>query len=202
MKIKSSDFLKSASRKNGWPQTKLPEIAFAGRSNVGKSSLINYVLGRKNLVKVSNTPGKTRLINFFSICSNPSDFLLVDLPGYGFAQGPVKEKEQWQFMIEEFLRERNELLGIFLLVDSRRGVQEMDISLMEWLFAHNLKACVIYTKTDKIKRNEKTKITKEPNLETIISKWKGFSGPILSSASRKIGKKNICNQIETWLEMI
>ena len=202
MKIKSSDFLKSASRKNGWPQTKLPEIAFAGRSNVGKSSLINYVLGRKNLVKVSNTPGKTRLINFFSICSNPSDFLLVDLPGYGFAQGPVKEKEQWQFMIEEFLRERNELLGIFLLVDSRRGVQQMDISLMEWLFAHNLKACVIYTKTDKIKRNEKTKITKAPNLETIISKWKGFSGPILSSASRKIGKKNICNQIETWLEMI
>ncbi len=105
-------------------------------------------------------------------------------------------------MIEEFLRERKELLGIFLLVDSRRGVQQMDISLMEWLFAHNLKACVIYTKTDKIKRNQKTKIIKEPNLETIMSKWKGFSGPILSSASRKIGKKNICNQIETWLEMI
>ena len=105
-------------------------------------------------------------------------------------------------MIEEFLRDRQELLGIFLLVDSRRGVQKMDISLMKWLFAHNLKACVIYTKTDKIKRNEKTKITKDPKLETIISKYKDFSGPILSSATHKIGKKNIFNQIEAWFEII
>ena len=202
MKIKSSEFLKSASGKDGWPQTRFPEIAFAGRSNVGKSSLINFILSRKNLVKVSNTPGKTRLINFFNICANPLDFLIVDLPGYGFAQGPIKEKEQWQVMIEQFLRDRKELLGIFLLVDSRRGVQEMDISLLEWLATYNLKACVIFTKTDKIKRNEQAKIVKDPSLEIVISKWKGFSGPILSSVSHKIGKKHILNQIETWFEMI
>ena len=202
MKIKSSKFLKSASGKNGWPQTRFPEIAFAGRSNVGKSSLINFILSRKNLVKVSNTPGKTRLINFFNICANPLDFLLVDLPGYGFAQGPIKEKEQWQAMIEQFLIDRKELLGIFLLVDSRRGVQEMDVSLLEWLATYNLKTCVIFTKIDKIKRNEQAKIVNDPSLEIVISKWKGFSGPILSSVSHKIGKKYILNQIETWFEMI
>ncbi|MED5579011.1 MAG: ribosome biogenesis GTP-binding protein YihA/YsxC [Nitrospinota bacterium] len=199
MKIKSSNFLKSASKKTGWPQTRLPEIAFTGRSNVGKSSLINFVLGRKNLVKVSNTPGKTRLINFFDISANPSDFLLVDLPGYGYAKGPVKEKEQWQVMIEEFLENRKELLGIFLLIDSRRGIQEMDMNLLEWLVAYNLKACIIFTKIDKLKRSEQIKIVKDQTLEKFMSKWKDFSGPILSSVSDKVGKKNIFNQIETWL---
>jgi GTP-binding protein len=201
MKIKSSNFLKSASKKTGWPQTRLPEIAFTGRSNVGKSSLINFILGRKNLVKVSNTPGKTRLINFFNIGANPLDFLLVDLPGYGYAQGPVKEKEQWRVMIEEFLKNRKELLGIFLLIDSRRGIQEMDMNLLDWLVAYNLKACIIFTKTDKLKRSEQIKIVKNQTLEKIMSKWKGFSGPILSSVGNKIGKKNIFNQIETWLEI-
>ena len=202
MKIKSSDFLKSASKKNGWPQTELPEIAFAVRSNVGKSSLINFILGRKNLVKVSNTPGKTRLINFFNIYANPLDFLLVDLPGYGFAKGPIKEKEKWQCMIEEFLKDRKELLGIFLLVDSRRGVQEMDVNLLEWLKAYELQACVVFTKTDKVKRNQQAKIAQDSNLGSIMTKYKDFPGPILSSATHKIGKKNIFNQIETWLEII
>ena len=116
MRILNARFIKSAADRGGWPRAELPEVAFAGRSNVGKSSLINFLTNRKNLAKTSVTPGKTQLVNFFSVDER---FNLVDLPGYGYAKVPLAERARWRPMIETYLQERETLQGVVVLIDSR-----------------------------------------------------------------------------------
>ncbi|MCF8028793.1 MAG: ribosome biogenesis GTP-binding protein YihA/YsxC [Desulfobacteraceae bacterium] len=153
MKIKSATFEKSAARADQYPPAALPEIAFAGRSNVGKSSLINTLLNRKHLVKTSGTPGKTRLINFFII---NSAFSFVDLPGYGYARVPASERKHWGKMIETYLRTRPTLKGAVVLQDIRRMPGEEENELLDFLGHYNLPAIFVLTKADKFSNNKQT----------------------------------------------
>lgn len=154
MKIKNSSFITSATNKAGYPDTSVPEIAFAGRSNVGKSSLINMLLGRKNLAKTSQTPGKTQLINFFDV---DSLFRMVDLPGYGFAKVGRSTKLRWGEYIESYLTERENLLEVFLLVDSRHRPTENDIMMYDYIRNAGFSGYVLLTKVDKLKNSERKK---------------------------------------------
>ncbi|MBF0273868.1 MAG: YihA family ribosome biogenesis GTP-binding protein [Nitrospinae bacterium] len=148
MKITSAEFVTSATKKSQYPIKKLPEIAFVGRSNVGKSSLINNVLTRKSLAKVSKTPGKTRLINYFLINNK---FYFVDLPGYGFAKVSPMEQEKWRIMIEDYLQENQQLKQILILIDLRHPLQETDIQMLQWAEYHQIDYTVVLTKSDGIK---------------------------------------------------
>jgi len=151
--IKSAEFITSAVKPGQYPETGLPEIAFAGRSNVGKSSLINTLINRRNLVKTSATPGKTRLINFFRI---NDAFLFVDLPGYGYAKVPASEREQWGPMVETYLRSRAELKGVILLQDIRRTPGEKERELIAFMNHIQLPHACIITKADKLSKSKQT----------------------------------------------
>ncbi|MGL4990111.1 MAG: ribosome biogenesis GTP-binding protein YihA/YsxC [Sarcina sp.] len=157
MKINTSEFVTSAVRKNQYPETGLPEIAFVGRSNVGKSSIINALTNRRGLAKVSQTPGKTKLINFFILNSN---FYLVDLPGYGYAKVSKKEKESWGQTIETYLVSRNPLKRVVLLLDCRRVPNEDDILMYNWIKHFGYDCKIVSTKRDKISNNEVFKAEK------------------------------------------
>lgn len=157
MKINTSEFVTSAVRKNQYPETGLAEIAFVGRSNVGKSSIINALTNRRGLAKVSQTPGKTKLINFF-ILNN--EFYLVDLPGYGYAKVSKKEKESWGQTIENYLVDRDPLKRVVLLVDCRRKPNADDILMYEWIKHYGYDCRVVSTKRDKISNNEVAKAEK------------------------------------------
>ncbi len=151
-KIKNSDFVTSAVKKEQYPITGLPEIAFVGRSNVGKSSIINALTNRRKLAKVSQTPGKTRLINFFEI--NNNELYLVDLPGYGYAKVSKTEKASWGNTIETYLSAREELKRVVLLVDSRHKPTADDIQMHEWIKFYGYDEVIIATKSDKLSNNE------------------------------------------------
>lgn len=158
IKIKNSDFVISAVKREQYPVTGLPEIAFVGRSNVGKSSIINALTNRKKLAKVSQTPGKTRLINFFII--NGDEFYLVDLPGYGYAKVSKTEKASWGKTIETYLNGRQELKRVVLLVDSRHKPTADDIQMHEWIKFYGYDEVVIATKSDKLSNNDLRKSEK------------------------------------------
>ncbi|MFO7931525.1 MAG: ribosome biogenesis GTP-binding protein YihA/YsxC [Thermodesulfobacteriota bacterium] len=151
MKITSASFDKSAASAGQYPPAELPEIAFAGRSNVGKSSLINTLLNRRHLVKTGSTPGKTRLINFFII---NNAFSFVDLPGYGYAKVPASEREKWGKMVETYLSTRSTLRGVVILQDIRRMPGEEEIQLLDYLGHHRLPVIMVLTKADKFSRNK------------------------------------------------
>lgn len=159
MKVLSAEFIKSCIRAEQFPRDWLPEVAFVGRSNVGKSSLINSLLHRRKLAKVSRTPGKTRTINFFRVEATApflTSFYVVDLPGYGYASVAKSVRAQWGPMIEDYLTKRSELRGIILLVDSR-GIQWHDRSTLEWVSALGLEVVVVTTKVDKLTQSERQK---------------------------------------------
>lgn len=151
MIIKTSDFEISAVKREQYPTDDKPEIAFVGRSNVGKSSIINALTNRKKLAKVSQTPGKTRLINFFLI---NGEFHLVDLPGYGYAKVSKKEQESWGKTIETYLIDRAPLKRVVLLVDSRHKPTSDDILMYEWIKHYGYNIVVVATKSDKISNND------------------------------------------------
>lgn len=151
MRIKKSDFITSAVKKNQYPIDNRVEVAFVGRSNVGKSSLINSLTNRKKLAKVSQTPGKTRLVNFFLI---NDDFYLVDLPGYGYAKVSKAEKDSWGKTVEMYLTGREQLKRVVLLVDSRHKPTGDDIIMHEWIKHFGYDVIVVATKSDKLTRNE------------------------------------------------
>ena len=159
MNIHNVSLTVSAVRKNQYPKGGLPEFAFAGRSNVGKSSLINKLLNRKSMARVSGTPGKTITINFYNI---DDTIHLVDLPGYGYAKRSKQEVEKWGSMMEDYLSSREELVQTILLVDSRHKPTQDDVTMADWIRHYHDRVIVVATKMDKLKKREI-----EPNLELI-----------------------------------
>ena len=151
MKIRSTEMVVSAVNRNQYPTEGLPEIALVGRSNVGKSSTINTLLNRRNFARTSQTPGKTRTINFFLI---NNEFYFVDLPGYGYAKIAKSEKEKWGVIMERYLQDRSELCAIFLLVDIRHEPTNDDVMMYEWIKHFGYNCVVIATKADKISRGQ------------------------------------------------
>jgi GTP-binding protein len=190
MIIKTAEFIKSAVKPSHYPQDNLPEIAFAGRSNVGKSSLINTLVNRKHLVKTSSTPGRTQLINFFQANSKLS---LVDLPGYGYAKVPTAVRKEWGPMIENYLSTRPSLRGVVLIMDIRRQPRNEEIDFIKWMERQNLAHILVLTKTDKL---SKTKQIKQRNM---IAKVLGIEpeGLILFSAKTRKGREDVWANIRT-----
>ncbi len=172
MQIKKAEFLKSASSMSGLPEDGRPEFAFIGRSNVGKSSLMNMLLGRKNLVKTSKKPGKTVLLNYFNV--NDS-FYFVDLPGYGFASRSKSEQDIWRVVIEKYLRTRKSLAGIFLLIDSRHGILPNDEQMIEFLDHYQIGYTPVFTKTDKLTKTELSAV-KQKNPDSFFASAVDGSG--------------------------
>ncbi len=161
--LSNVSFLKSITNIKDKPTPKLPELAVVGRSNVGKSSLINSIFNQKKLAKISSTPGKTRLINYFLVNNK---FYFVDLPGYGFARVSKQDTEKWKKMIENYLKDNTDLRLVLLLVDSRRGIMQIDITTMDWLSYYQINYKIVLTKVDKISNNELSK-TKSKVIEQI-----------------------------------
>ena len=193
MKITSAEFVKSAVWPNQFPPATMPEIAFVGRSNVGKSSLINALVGRKSLAKTSNTPGRTQLINFFTV--NNSLFF-VDLPGYGFAKVPRSVKKDWGDMIETYLRERRNLALVVFILDVRRDPSADDLSLRDWLDHYRIPYAAILTKSDKLSNQQA--LGRKKLIEKAMGK--GASGnTILFSAKTRKGSEELWQFIERHL---
>ncbi len=169
MNLNNVELMLSAVSKRQYPNTGLPEIAFAGRSNVGKSSLINKLLNRKKLARVSAQPGKTATINFYDI---DKTLIFVDLPGYGFAKVSKQEKEKWGKMIEEYLNEREQLIQVVLLVDMRHKPTNDDVMMFNWIVESGFEPVVIATKKDKVKpsqREDALKLIKSTlNIDEVI----------------------------------
>ena len=153
MKVTSAEFVKSAIDPSQYPEDMLPEVAFVGRSNVGKSSLINTLVNRKRLAKTSNTPGRTQLVNFFLVNDK---VLFVDLPGYGYAKVPLEVKKQWGPMVERYLKTRKNLRMVVMILDIRRDPTEDDLSLLRWLYNYGIKPVFVLTKSDKLSKNRIT----------------------------------------------
>jgi GTP-binding protein len=187
-RIKSAVFTKSVSDLKELPRNRLPEVAFAGRSNVGKSSALNRLVNMKNLAKTSSSPGKTRLINFFLINEN---LFFVDLPGYGFAKAPKSMRKAWGKLVEGYLKERESLKGTVLLIDSRRGPLEPDLELLEWLDHYGKEKLIVLTKTDKLSRSAMAE-TSRKTCETLSVEPKSV---ISFSAKTGQGKDQILNWI-------
>lgn len=156
MHVISAEFVKSATKPANYPPAELPEVAFAGRSNVGKSSLINVLVNRKGLVRTSSTPGRTQLINFFLVNGR---LMLVDLPGYGFAKVPLAVKKQWGPMIETYLSTRPSLGCVVLIMDVRRVPGDEDRQMLQWLRSYGIPTLVVVTKCDKVSKNERARQT-------------------------------------------
>ena len=193
MIIKTLELKAVAVQPKQYPENNLPEVAFVGRSNVGKSSLINMLLNRKRFARTSSSPGKTQTINFYEINNN---FRIVDLPGYGYAKISKAEKEKWGKMIEDYLKSRENLVKVFQLVDLRHPPSELDIQMYEWLRFYGLDGVVVATKSDKISSNDKQK-----NISIIRKVLELKKDDILiaaSSVSRQ-GHDEIWNLIETLI---
>ncbi len=196
MKIRSTAFIKSGTRAEHYPPPELPEIAFAGRSNVGKSSLLNCLLNRRNLVKVSGTPGRTQLLNWFNV---NDELVVCDLPGYGFAKVPNSVRGNWGRMIGEYLRDREALLALVIIVDVRRGFQDDDLSLIDTARELQLQPILVATKCDKLKRNALM------NQQAKISKKHGFDTKrdvIWFSASSGAGREQLWRRIRGLLPVV
>lgn len=154
MNVVKADFIKSAAKPKDYPLSVLPEVAFVGRSNVGKSSLINVLSGRKGLVRTSSTPGRTQLINFFDI---NGILTLVDLPGYGFAKAPPALRRQWGPMMEAYLASRESLKAVVMILDIRRTPSDGDLQMLRWLEQYDIRPIFVVTKCDKLSKNEQAK---------------------------------------------
>lgn len=192
MEIKSAEFVISNTDVKKCPAGNLPEYAFIGRSNVGKSSLINMLTGKKGLAMTSQKPGKTLLINHFMISNK---WFLVDLPGYGYAQRGKEGRENIQRIIEDYILERQQLTNLFVLIDCRHEAQKIDLEFMEWLGENGIPFSIIFTKIDKISRGrlqENLKAYQEKLLET----WEELPPILLSSSEKKEGREEILDYID------
>ncbi len=190
--IKSATFSKSSAKIEQCPQDQLPEIAFIGRSNVGKSSLINMLTGVKNLAKTSSTPGKTQLINHYLI---DNAWYLVDLPGYGYAKVPLAEKAKWEKMTWDYILERKTLLYVFVLIDIRVSPQKSDLDFIRKLGENGIAIKLIFTKEDKVKTMEgQRNIT--AFREALSRDWEILPEYFVTSAEKKSGKIELLGLIE------
>ncbi|MBN1276744.1 MAG: YihA family ribosome biogenesis GTP-binding protein [Deltaproteobacteria bacterium] len=183
------EFLTSVFAEHQYPPPDRPEIAFAGKSNVGKSSLINTLVNRKKLAKTSSRPGRTQSINFFSL---GNAIYLVDLPGYGFARVPLNIKMSWKSMVETYLQKRKNLMAVIVIMDIRRDVSQGDIDLLSWLNQYNIIAVPVLTKADKLSRQQAGN-----RLSLIRKQFSGLSvdTPLVFSAKTSLGREEIWKKI-------
>ena len=177
------------------PQVDIPEYAFIGRSNVGKSSLINYLTGLKGLAKTSDKPGKTQLINHFIINETEAPWYLVDLPGFGFASVSKSKKEEWNKFLTEYILKRKNLLCLFVLIDSRLEPQEIDIQFMEWLANNEIPFVMVFTKTDKLTARQLMKNISAYN-KVMLGTWEELPKQFLTSSAADKGKQEILHFIK------
>jgi len=182
-------FLKSAFEKSHYPPPDKTEVAFAGRSNVGKSSLLNILVNRKNLARTSSTPGRTQALNFFLVDGR---FYFVDLPGYGYARVSLEVKKSWRGMVETYLGNRPNLKAVVVIVDIRRDLEEEDRQLIEWLEQEGQNVILVLTKIDKLTRSERDSRVRqlEKDLSGVVS-----AKPILFSARTREGRKEIWDRL-------
>ena len=192
MHIKSAKFVISNTDVRKCPEGNLPEYAFIGRSNVGKSSLINMLTNYKGLAMTSSTPGKTLLINHFLI---NEEWYLVDLPGYGFAQRGMAQREQLRQIIESYILGREQLVCLFVLIDCRHPAQKIDLEFMEWLGENGVPFTIIFTKTDKIGRG-RLKENIKAYQEAMLGTWEELPPMMCSSSENKEGREEILDYIE------
>ena len=194
MEIKYAEYVGSFPTENQCPKASKPEYAFIGRSNVGKSSLINMLTGRKGLAKVSNTPGKTQMLNFFQI---DAKWHLVDLPGYGYAKISKTKRFAWEKMIANYLKHRENLMCAFVLIDAYIPPQAIDVEFINWLGEMRVPFVIVYTKTDRIRGGEEGR---NKNIKAIqdefLKHWNDLPQQFISSASNKDGRDEILSFIE------
>ncbi len=192
MKVRSAEFIMSNSNVMKAPKDRIPEYAFIGRSNVGKSSLINMLMERKDLAKISGKPGKTQLINHFKI---NEEWFLVDLPGYGYAKVSKKKRTIFQFFIENYFKEREQLVCTFVLIDSRHDPQKIDLEFMKFLGENQIPFCIVFTKADKLgssKLNKQITSYKKKLLNT----WETIPTSFITSSSNGLGRKEFLDFID------
>ncbi len=193
MEITSAEFVISNTNVKKCPAGTFPEYAFIGRSNVGKSSLINMLTARKGLAMTSATPGKTMLINHFLINKN---WYLVDLPGYGYARRGQKGKDQIRTIIEDYILEREQMTNLFLLIDSRLEPQKIDLEFMEWLGENGIPFSIIFTKADKLKAG-RLKMNINAYLRELSKQWEELPPYFISSSESRTGRTEILDYIES-----
>ena len=193
MEIKEARFIVSNTDVKKCPAPDKPEYAFIGRSNVGKSSLINKLTNKKSLAKTSVKPGKTRLINHFLI---NNEWYLVDLPGYGYAKVPLNERKKWEQFLKRYILQRENLYCLFVLIDSRHEPQNVDLEFMEWLGISQIPFSIVFTKTDKLKPDELENNLKEYE-EKLFEQWEELPGYFISSAETGDGIAEILDFIES-----
>jgi len=193
MKIKSADFLMSNSSVEKCPNQPLPEYAFIGRSNVGKSSLINMLTSRKSLAKTSGRPGKTQLINHFKI---NDQWFLVDLPGYGYARVSKKDKKIFQKYITDYFLKREQLVCAFLLIDIRHEAQKIDLEFMQWMGENDIPFSIIFTKADKLKPKAIERNVKNYLDQLLLVAWEEVPNHFVTSSSNGMGREEVLNYIE------
>lgn len=192
MLIKTAEYLQSEADWRKCPVPNLPEYAFIGRSNVGKSSLINMLVQRKGLAKTSSVPGKTVAINHFIV---NDAWYLVDLPGYGYAQHSKKTREQWRVMINNYITRRRNLVSTFVLVDSRLEPQNNDLGFVEWLGENQMPFCIVFTKADKVSNAELNRNV-EAFKAKLLEEWEELPPIFITSAEKKMGRDEILDYIE------
>lgn len=198
MRVTSAEFLQSSPGLEACPQDDVPEFAFIGRSNVGKSSLLNLLTGKQGLARVSQTPGCTQLINFFKI---NGAFRMVDLPGYGYAKVPKGHRVAFQDIIAGYIADRPNLRRVFVLVDSRHEPQKIDLEFLEWLGEVERPFAVVFTKTDKLKPSHVKKNT-EAFLDALAAFHAGTPDVFLTSSKTRDGKREILGFIGGLLEAV
>jgi GTP-binding protein len=191
MNINAVDFIGSFPKVSSCPNDGKPEYAFIGRSNVGKSSLINMLCGRKDIARVSHTPGKTQHLNFYLI---EEQWYMVDLPGYGYARISKKMRQSWKRMIKDYFLKRDAMLCAFVLIDSNIAPQKNDIDFMNWLGESRIPFVIVYTKTDRLKKKEL-----EANIakirEEILKTWESLPTEYFTSSRKNLGRDEILNLI-------
>ncbi|MFM7769584.1 MAG: ribosome biogenesis GTP-binding protein YihA/YsxC [Bacteroidota bacterium] len=197
MIIKHAEFVKSSVELKQCPSAQLPEFAFIGRSNVGKSSLINMLTNKKGLAKTSATPGKTQAINHFKINKEHEAWYLVDLPGYGYAKSAKTNRKKWGEFIRDYLSNRANLTCTFVLIDYRLDPQKIDLEFMQWLGENAIPFVIVFTKCEKLGIGQDS-IKFKKYAEALTENWESLPTCFFTSATHQIGKNEILNQIDIW----